>query len=373
VLEVNRDITRRKQAEAALRKSERWFRALVQDASDVVLVVGPDGRIRYASPSCRALFGSDPADVVGTEGALLVHPDDLPIALGCFAAVSESGQSTRAAYRVRHAAGRWRHVETSFTNLLHEPAVRGFVLNSRDVTERTEAEADLRRSERQLNAAQRLSGTGSWDCDLVTGSVRWSDECLRILGLGPDDETSFDAMARTVHPEDFERASALWQRAFATGWSEDDVRIVWPDGSIRTLHAAIEVTFDPAGQPVHLMGTAQDVTERRRLEASLLQAQRLESVGRLAAGVAHEINTPVQYVGDNVRFLEEALEKYSWLLGRYRAALEAGGAALPCEELRLRLVVGETQADIAFFEEEIPGAIQGALDGVDRVARIVKA
>src|SRR5207249_11931374 len=98
----------------------------------MVVVVAADGRIAYASPSCERLLGYQPEAVVG-DIFMLVHPDDLATILECFTRITEPGASTRSEHRVTTRHGRSRHVETVFTNLLHEPAVGGFVLNSRDV------------------------------------------------------------------------------------------------------------------------------------------------------------------------------------------------------------------------------------------------
>lgn len=105
----------------------------------------------------------------------------------------------------------------------------------------------------------------------------------------------------------------------------------------------------------------------------LPRAQHLEAVGRLAAGIAHEINTPIQFIGDNMRFLEEAFASCLRLLAEYRLALESDGGAVAWTERQRCLTEAEADADLTFFQTEVPDAIAQALEGISRVASIVAA
>lgn len=122
-----------------------------------------------------------------------------------------------------------------------------------------------------------------------------------------------------------------------------------------------------------LIGHTTEVVDRVDDGVELRRAQHLEAVGRLAAGIAHEINTPIQFVGDNVRFLEEAFGSCLRLLAEYRLALESDRGAVAWAERQRFLSEAEADADLAFFETEVPEAIGQALEGISRVASIVAA
>jgi diguanylate cyclase (GGDEF)-like protein/PAS domain S-box-containing protein len=132
-------------AEAELRAAEQHFRALVQRSSDSAFVLGPDGRIRYASAAVSQ-FGYAPDELVGQIGWELIHPDDLPNAVAAFGVVAQgAGISGSAELRLRDAAGEWRWVEEVVTNLFDEPGVEGLVANIRDISTRKAAELELSR------------------------------------------------------------------------------------------------------------------------------------------------------------------------------------------------------------------------------------
>lgn len=139
-----------------------------------------------------------------------------------------------------------------------------------------------------------------------------------------------------------------------------------PDGETRWFTTTTTWVRGPSGSTQ--LGTVifEDVTERKRLERDLVRAQRLESVGRLAAGVAHELNTPVQFISDNVHFLGDAFASVVVLVERLAEIAAQGGdeALARCREAELR-------ADWEYLGDEVPASIAQTLDGLRRVATIV--
>lgn len=135
----------RRKAEAAVRHSEERFRSLVQNASDIVLVLDADARLQYVSPSVERVLGYNPDQQLGTNVFDLVHPDDRGRLLRSFEGVrTREGVYQPTEFRVRHADGSWRYLEARANNLLDDPSVRGIVQNVHDITERRQAEEAIR-------------------------------------------------------------------------------------------------------------------------------------------------------------------------------------------------------------------------------------
>jgi len=181
-------------------------------------------------------------------------------------------------------------------------------------------------------------------------------------------------------------------RAGQTVHYEDEV--TRPDGSTFWLGVSIRPLYDGEGRFTHSVAVGADITakrietrkkqelqdklvaemqERERMVLELQLAQKLESVGRLAAGIAHEINTPIQYLGDSVHFLRSAFDDFDKLF----ASMNHAAASLPdCAELeayRLEVADLEGKHDLEYLRTEIPRAFTRTFDGVERVANIVKA
>jgi PAS domain S-box-containing protein len=184
-----------------------------------------------------------------------------------------------------------------------------------------------------------------------------------------------------VHPQDRDQVRADLRAARdGDGHYGLAYRIVRADGHLAWVGDRGQVVAGDEGEPDSQYGTLSDITARKQLEADharmemeLRMAQRLEAVGQLAAGVAHEINTPIQFIGDGVTFLQEAFEDLERVLAAYHSALDAVTQDPAHAYLREDMEAVEEAADLAYLHERVPAACARTLEGVERVASIVRA
>ena len=157
------------------------------------------------------------------------------------------------------------------------------------------------------------------------------------------------------------------------GERQIEYRISRPDGSIRWIRNRITITVDAAGDPERISGFCTDVTEQRQLEEELRRTQRLEAMGHLASGIAHEINTPIQYIGGNLEFLREGFDTVRDALSVGRTLLAEAATVGITPERAAGYARSIDQVELDFVLDEIPRASDQAMEGVTRVTEIVRA
>jgi PAS domain S-box-containing protein len=216
------------------------------------------------------------------------------------ALIRQGQQVSPIEYRARRPDGAIRHIYRE-AEPLFDPAgaVVGVIGIVRDITDIRESELRLRRSQEHLARAQRVAATGSFEVDLKTDRIESSDETYRILGLSPDIGPLTPAIIEaTVLPEDRE----VMRKAFSdsrTGLrgTMPEFRIRRTDGAIRTIYREVDQVLDAAGNRIGTIGVIKDVTDLRTAERQrdefqrqFLHAQKMDAIGTLAGGIAHDIN-----------------------------------------------------------------------------------
>lgn len=158
VLAIARDISERQRAEARLKERERYYRTLIENSSDGTAILQPDGRIDFIGPSIATMLGVPERFVRGRCVFDLLAPEDVPAVRALLA--SNDPEAGTVTYRVRHASGEWRIHEASCKHLLDDSAIKGQLINFRDITDRVRAQNAIREREQQLSRASRVSTTG---------------------------------------------------------------------------------------------------------------------------------------------------------------------------------------------------------------------
>jgi PAS domain S-box-containing protein len=180
------------------------------------------------------------------------------------------------------------------------------VLTIQDISEIEEANKKVHTNAQRLAEAQSIAHLGNWEWDIIENELTWSDEIYRIFGRAPQEfGTTHDAFLESVHPDDREFVREAINRALKDGEPYSiDHRIILPDGRERYTHDQAEIFRDKTGKAIRMVGTVQDITERKQLEQALNVQDKLASLGRVAAGIAHEIRNPLsgmQIFMDSIR------------------------------------------------------------------------
>jgi PAS domain S-box-containing protein len=294
------DVTERKAAAERLRESERRFRALAENSSDLVVLTDAAGHFRYLGPSVGRILGFQPEELIGRDGLAPVHRADRDRVRAAYAELARRpGSRACAVYRVRHRDGSWRWLESVATNLLDDPAVAAIIINSRDVTDREEAVAAYRSLvDNSLQGLMILQGLRIVFANpaIATMTGYTVDE---LRALPPE------RIGDILHPDDRElvRRRVLSRLAGEPVGTRSEHRFLHPDATVRWVEAHASLTDyggRPAVQVAYIDISDRKVAEEsaRRHQHELAHVLRRRTLGEMAAVFAHEVNQPLTAIAN---------------------------------------------------------------------------
>jgi PAS domain S-box-containing protein len=359
------DITLQKQADEA----QAFLVSLVESSQDAIIGTTPEGVVVSWNRGAAELYGYSAGEMIGKTAAVVIPPE-WPDELSSILQTIQRREAVASHETVRIRKD-GRRVEISLnTSPVFDLAgkITGAVHIARDITRRKVAEERLRASEERYRELFENASDLVYTFDLDMRITSLNRVAKATMGYGGEEAIGMD-LRQLVDAEPWRGVEQAVERLVAghpAAKIELDIRA--KDARRVTLEMNPRLIYRD-GIAVGIQAIARDITGRDAAEMELRQAQKLESVGRLASGIAHEINTPMQFVGDNVRFLQDSFTEVQALIGKvHQLSQPSAGAGLPAELRRLA-----ADLDCDYLLKEIPEAITQTLDGVDRVVTIVRA
>lgn len=414
VVGVRTDITELKQREQDLDALRRRYQLILDSAGDGIVGLESDGRVTFANRIAGDLVGRSPDEMVGQTFQSLAHPGAAPEEIVAYNApivrACELGVVEKISDDVfQHSGGDKIDVEYLVAPILENDTVVGAVLVFRDVTLRRQYEqalanqhqelerlveertAELRhevgvraRTEAALRSSrERLKGISDSLFEGVivvnsAGDIGFANPSARRL-LDEDSLTGeleghpLDAVMRLrAQGNNLTFAQAPWPQVIKDNVTvhQDDAEFITASGRAVSVAFACASLLEENGKASAVI-SFRDIETLKMAQREALQSSRLASVGQLAAGIAHEINTPIQYVGDNLRFINDAMTDIDHVIAAAEHLAEAA-TALPSVAAEVQSFrAAEKAADVGYLRDELPTAINQSLEGVTQVARIV--
>lgn len=309
-----RDITQRKEAEEALRESDKRFRALIENSSDAITLISADGTVSYAGPSLLHVVGYSAEEMFQRNLFELVHADDRSMTESLFRELIKRPRHIMTMqFRILHKDGSWRWMEGIANNLVTEVSIRAVVFNFRDITDRKKSSEALAEEKERLLVTLRSIGEGVITTD-TQGRVVLMNRSAEITTHVSQDEAIGKPIQQILrlasgkadeiieHPVD----KVLQTKCIAD--ATDHLLVLPKTNERRIITDNAAPIQDKQGNLLGVVVVFRDTTDRLKMEEELLKARKIESIGILAGGIAHDFNNILSAILGNISMSKMKLE-----------------------------------------------------------------
>ncbi|MEG4106916.1 PAS domain S-box protein [Microcoleus sp. S13_C5] len=416
ILQMVEDITDRKEAESALFQNEAKWRSLILNSSDIITILDASGHIVYESPSVERVLGYEPDEVAGQIALDLIHPDDLPSVMSDGEKlIANPGDPIALEGRFRRADGSWCFLEGVGINLLADPAVKGIVINSRDMTARRQAEYRLSKINEcflgfTTDAAENIQRLTSLAGELLGGSCAiysrlgggllhaigtWQAPpdyplidraegriCTDVCSKGSDRAVAIPDLQNTIYAQTDPAVIRYQLRSYlgqAVRLGDDYVGAVCVVNTesiapteadcklIGIIAGAIGVEEERAAAADRDRQKSQELqtalSDLQQTQMQLVQTEKMSSLGQVLAGIAHEINNPVGFVAGNLCHVRGYVLDLLEIVQVYREEYPNPPAKLQQQA---------EDIDLEFLAEDLPKLLNSMQTGCERIVEIIQ-
>ena len=301
------DITQQERNQALLDASQSRLHAVLQSAMDAVIIIDSQQKIVLFNQAAEKMFGYTAAEMVGESLGFMLPENARAAHVEHIRRFGEAGMTSRrmgslGTVHGRRGDGDVFPVEASISQF-ESGGQRFFSAIVRDISDRVRTEDALRFAEAQLHSALQAGSMATWSWDIPQDTVAWNNPLLHVHEIAREDVS--DARLKTflsfVHSVDRAAVEKAIETSVRLGTPyEVEYRIRRADGALQWIAGRGRLERDPQDQPLRLTGVCQDITARKRLEETILQTHKMEALGTLAGGVAHDFNNILMAIGGNV-------------------------------------------------------------------------
>jgi PAS domain S-box-containing protein len=359
---VAADITEGRMAHQALAKTQRLLASIVNSSSDAIASQSLDGTITSWNPAAERIFGYTPFEAIGASANILLGKDR-DLEASWILEQIHNGQSVQNwKTERRHKDGSLIAVSLTAAPIRDESsAIIGASIQAHNISDHKKLEDKLSVVSEQLRAV--LETTNEY---VVVLDSDWYVTYQNRHPLGVNPST---AISKPLWESSPYLLGTTFEREARRAMSERiPCRFEEYFGALKAWMSGVAY---PTGTGLLIL--VKDDTEKRALDDQLRSAQKMEAIGQLAAGIAHEINTPIQYVGDNTDFMKDSWNQVAEVLSAAQELRDEAERGLVSSAAIARFDACRKKADIEYLTQEVPRAIEQTLDGVQRVAKIVSA
>ncbi|MBC7474719.1 MAG: PAS domain S-box protein [Candidatus Sericytochromatia bacterium] len=290
VFAIGKDITEKKQAEEELLRKESFYRLLIENSTDILILVNKNKIRTYISQSIKTVLGYEQDEFLLLDMDTLIHPDDLEASMESFERIIKNPNIiSKAQFRMKHKNGEWRFMEGENKNMLDHPDIKSIVVTRRDVTASKQKEEKIRSQASLLDKAKDAIMVYDLDWNITF----WNNSAEKLYGWKKEEILGKNANILYKNKDDIIEVS---NSLLKTGeYSKETIKITRYSREI-TVDSNKTLVYDDENKPESILVINTDITDKKELESQFFRSQRLDSLGTLASGIAHDLNnalTPI--------------------------------------------------------------------------------
>ncbi|VAW72439.1 diguanylate cyclase/phosphodiesterase (GGDEF & EAL domains) with PAS/PAC sensor(s) [hydrothermal vent metagenome] len=289
---VFNDVSQQYRLRQLAQSSEKKYHTLTTVAPVGIFHTDKQGKCLYVNKKWSELTDTSAKEAIEDGWSKKLHSEDKSRVFEQWDRCSKGNIPFKLEYRfqlkgmVRWVLGQATAEKDNEGNII------GYIATITDITDRKQAEKTLQINSQRLRDAQRIAHIGNWELNLINNKLTWSDEVYRIFELNPENfSNTYDALLRAIHPDDLEKVNSAFNTSLENKTPYNiEHRICTSDGTIKFVHQRCEIFYNKEGTPTRTIGTVQDISEQVAMENTIRRTQKMDSLGKLTGGIAHDYN-----------------------------------------------------------------------------------